>query len=256
MFDPSRPSFFPNGRLAAVSLTYDDGLEAHLDTAIPELDAAGLRGTFFIPTRIPMGGRLWTDRAAEWKSAAGRGHELANHTQYHPCSADWVKPNFRLEAYSLRRMESELVGANADLAEVLGVEAPRSFAFPCSQEVLGPDGESFRPAVERLFPAARTGGRRKVIDPMTVDFAAVPSWQMNDKLDADDLSSFLDDAVHSNGWAVVHFHGVGGGHAIDVPSDLHRAVCKELATRNEEIWCDTFLNVAQHLRTVLHRPWR
>jgi len=53
---------------------------------------------------------------------------------------------------------------------------------------------------------------------------------------------------------VLIFHGVGGGHAIDVARDIHRAICRELATRREEVWCDTFLNIAQHIRRK-SKPW-
>src|SRR3982751_5926104 len=94
------PSIFPNECRGAVSLTYDDALDAHLDHAMPDLEAAELRGTFYIPTRRE---NAWRTRPDEWKAAHGRGHEIANHTQYHPCSGKhpWVLPNFRLEAYSL-----------------------------------------------------------------------------------------------------------------------------------------------------------
>lgn len=58
--------FWPNGASAAVSLTYDDGKESHLDFAIPDLEAAGLRATFFL---TPGWNRL-ADRAAEWRRVA------------------------------------------------------------------------------------------------------------------------------------------------------------------------------------------
>jgi peptidoglycan/xylan/chitin deacetylase (PgdA/CDA1 family) len=39
---------WPGGRQVAVVLTYDDALSSHLGIAIPALDAAGLKGTFFL----------------------------------------------------------------------------------------------------------------------------------------------------------------------------------------------------------------
>jgi sialate O-acetylesterase len=99
---PILPGIYPNGARGAVSLTYDDALAVHLDTAMPQLESFGLRGTFYIPTRASMAD-AWRERPADWRAAAERGHEIANHTQYHPCSIthDWVKPNFSLESYSL-----------------------------------------------------------------------------------------------------------------------------------------------------------
>ena len=39
---------WPNGAKAAVVLTYDDALTSQLDHVVPELDAAGFKGTFFL----------------------------------------------------------------------------------------------------------------------------------------------------------------------------------------------------------------
>src|SRR4051812_41802208 len=46
---------FPNGRHAAISFTYDGGLDRHLDEVIPQLESFDLRGTFYVPTRAPIG---------------------------------------------------------------------------------------------------------------------------------------------------------------------------------------------------------
>ena len=88
---------WPNGAKAAVCLTYDDALDCQLNYAIPELDSAGLKGTFFCTGNSTSLYR----RMNEWKAAAGRGHELGNHSLFHPCikhrpdGSDyaWVKPD-------------------------------------------------------------------------------------------------------------------------------------------------------------------
>jgi len=248
------PSIFPNHCRGAVSLTYDDALDAHLDNAIPDLEAAGLRGTFYIPTRQE---NAWQTRPDQWRAAHARGHEIANHTQYHPCSGKhpWVKPNFRLEAYSLARMESELLGAAADLMPVIGAGAT-SFAYPCGEWTVGPDESTYRPMIARLFPAGRgVALKKQLVDPLDCDFSFVPAWVLTDKTRTDDVIGFIDDAIEHARWAVLIFHGVGGGHAIDVARDTHRAICRELAVRREEIWCDTFLAVAQHIRQKSSKPW-
>jgi peptidoglycan/xylan/chitin deacetylase (PgdA/CDA1 family) len=238
-----------------VSLTYDDGPDAHLDHAVPDLEAAGLKGTFYVPTHVGPPHNCWAARAAEWREAARRGHEVGNHTQFHPCSAAWVRPNFKLEAYSLARMESELLSAGRDVAEVTGIPGPRSYAYTCSQEFVGPDRQSYRPIVDRLFPAARSGPKRRLVDPMTVEFASVPAWKMDGETDVDDAIAFIDEAAGHGGWAVLLFHGVAGGHGINVSREFHRAICRHVAGRRDEIWCDTFVNVALHLRRATGRPW-
>ena len=251
-------SIFPGGRRGAVSLSYDDGLPEHLKTASPDLDASGLRATFFIPTG-PRSPTIHA-RADEWRAAFARGHELGNHTVHHPCSGRhaWVKPNFSLEAYSHERIESELLEAGRAIDGLLGTVAPRSYAYTCHEDFVGPDRASYRPIVARLFPAARGGERadaRPLTDPMDCDFAYLPSWTIGPSARADQIIAHLDDAVARGRWAVLTFHGVGGGHDLDVSRDAHRAVLRHIALRSEELHCDTFFNVAASIRDATRRSW-
>ena len=45
--NPSSSFQWPENYTSAVCLTYDDGLDCHLDVAVPELDSYGVKGTFF-----------------------------------------------------------------------------------------------------------------------------------------------------------------------------------------------------------------
>ena len=68
------------GKKCVVVLTYDDALNVHLTNAIPALDSAGLKGTFYISDYF---GGL-NSQIPKWRTAAAKGHELANHTLFHP----------------------------------------------------------------------------------------------------------------------------------------------------------------------------
>src|SRR3954468_6029779 len=68
-------------RKCAVVLTYDDALDVDLDNAIPVLDSLGLKATFYLSG---YSGTLNT-RLKDWREAAAKGHELGNHTLFHPC---------------------------------------------------------------------------------------------------------------------------------------------------------------------------
>ena len=46
---PVTPAWF-GGRNCAVSLTFDDGMDSHLDVVVPALDARGMAGTFYVKT--------------------------------------------------------------------------------------------------------------------------------------------------------------------------------------------------------------
>lgn len=93
---------------AAVVLTYDDGLNVDLTNAIPALDKVGLKGTFYIADF----GNL-RKQIPGWKIAASKGHELANHTVYHPCTGgtagrEFVTPAHDLRYYSIARITDEM----------------------------------------------------------------------------------------------------------------------------------------------------
>jgi len=70
-----------NGKSCAVVLTYDDGLNIDLTNVIPALDSLGLKGTFYISDYF-YGLNAQIDG---WRKAAAEGHELGNHTIWHPC---------------------------------------------------------------------------------------------------------------------------------------------------------------------------
>ena len=70
-----------NDKKCAIVLTYDDALNVHVDNVIPLLDSLGLKGTFYLSASFPG----CKNRLNDWKKAAAEGHELANHTLFHPC---------------------------------------------------------------------------------------------------------------------------------------------------------------------------
>lgn len=69
-----------NHHACAVALTYDDGLNVHLDKVIPALDSLGFNGTFYIPGNAAT----LNSRTDDWRKAAVTGHELGNHTLFIP----------------------------------------------------------------------------------------------------------------------------------------------------------------------------
>ena len=126
---------WPNGAKAAVCLTYDDALDGQLDYAIPQLDSMGLKGTFFLTGNSSCLYR----RMSEWRRAAKNGHELGNHTLFHPCirnrpdgtKFDWVKPEYDFANYNMARLLNELKTANTLLKAIDGEEV-RTYGYTCS----------------------------------------------------------------------------------------------------------------------------
>jgi peptidoglycan/xylan/chitin deacetylase (PgdA/CDA1 family) len=242
MFNPAR---------AAVSLTYDDGVSQHLDHAVPDLEAHGLRGTFYVPTD---GGveSVWNSRAEEWAGLANRGHEIGNHTRFHPCRGSAAND---LAAYTFGKICDELTVAQAKLAERVG-EMPRSFAYPCCHTTVGPDSNpiSYVGFTETLFPASRVGGDQ-LADPATVDLRLVPSFIMGEKISVGTVIELLDQAIAKQKWLVLTFHGVGGGH-LNYRREDHQAICKAIADRSRDLRCGAFVEIAMILRSATNRPWK
>ncbi len=94
---------WPEGKIAAVSLAYDDALPSQLDIALPQLNHAGLKASFY----LPLSALTLTTRLADWRAVAAAGHELGNHSLFHQCSRikpgrDWVSPQHDLYPYSLK----------------------------------------------------------------------------------------------------------------------------------------------------------
>ena len=109
------------GKRCAVVLTYDDALNVHLDNVIPALDSLDLKGTFYLSGYFP-GCR---NRLSDWSKAAKNGHELANHTLFHPCTGkipgrDWVKPGYDLGSYTMQRLLDEVRMTNVLLESLDG----------------------------------------------------------------------------------------------------------------------------------------
>ena len=239
---PPRPFPWPNGAKAAVVLTYDDGMDTHLDHAVPDLDAAGFRGTFFVPGHSES----LAKRLPEWRSLAGRGHELANHAIFHPClrkpatgpEREWVKPEYALEGYTVERIRAEIAAMNTTLLAIDG-ETVRTLAYNCCDTTAG--GRSYVDAVRPLFLAARAGDDRIAADVGALDPMLVPSWAAENVTGAR-LVAFVQEAVDAGGLAVFQFHGIGG-QWISVSREAHRELLAWLAANRQTVWSDTFKRV-------------
>jgi peptidoglycan/xylan/chitin deacetylase (PgdA/CDA1 family) len=227
-------------------LTYDDGMDTHLDHAAPDLDAAGLKGTFFVPGHSES----LAKRLPEWRALAARGHELGNHAIFHPClrngpngaAREWVRPEYQLEGYTVERIRDEIAAMNTTLLAVDG-ETTRTLAYDCCDTTAG--GKSYVDAVRPLFLAARAGEDRIAADVATLDPMLVPSWAATN-VTGPELIAFAQKAVDAGGLAVFQFHGIGG-EWIPVSREAHQELVGWLAANRKSVWTDTFRGVMTHV---------
>jgi peptidoglycan/xylan/chitin deacetylase (PgdA/CDA1 family) len=199
---------WPGGAQAAVSLTYDDGIDSGLDNAIPDLESFGFRGSFY----LPVGSSHVINRKTEWKNAFLNGHEIGSHTLKHPCRGPGHQP--QLESYTPINIRKEILDAAAWLNQNIGVDNYRTFAYPCSHVAIGnpPDEDSYLSAVRACHFAARLGVGG-INDPSLVAKnllrikAAVLDCPPGREVVP--FIEYCEQAVRLRGWAVLVFHGIG-----------------------------------------------
>lgn len=233
-----------NDKRAAVVLTYDDSLNVHLDKVIPALNKRRLRGTFYV-TINPL---AFSSRTKEWQQAAASGHELGNHTLFHPCAGnlegrEWVNPNYDLANYSLNRMLDEIALTNNILASLDGLKE-RTYAYTCGDTHAGND--SYVDAIKPLFVGAR--GVRDSFTPVNhVDLFNINAFGVFENTGAE-LIAQVQQAISQGSMVVFLFHGVGGEHQINVSEQAHTELLNFLQTQKKEIWVTTMVNAARFLR--------
>lgn len=244
------PFHWPQGAQAAVCLTYDDSLASQLDVAFPQLEAAGLKGTFFL---MGNGGTM-VDRVDDWRAVAAAGHELGSHSLFHPCrkglpNRDWVSATHDLDIYSLDRLEKELLITDTLLHAIDG-ETERTFAYPCGETVVEHGAVSFLPVTRKLFIASR-GVVGTVVAPRELKFSNTPAFDPSHG-DLQATIDYLEACARAGTVAVFLMHGVEGDY-LETPEGLHQEILDYLVANKDRFWVDTFKNVMTHARGEFER---
>lgn len=241
--DPT-PFPWPEGKRAAVSLTFDDARVSQIDTGIALLDRHGVKATFYVnPGAVQR-------RLAGWREvvAAGR-HEIGNHSYSHPCSANLAFSRANaLEDYTLSRMEEDIDRCTAELRRLLDV-TPVSFAYPCGQDFVG-RGESTRsyvPVVAKRFLTGRGFRDRWANDPRTCDLANLTGVDF-DGWTFDRMREFVENAATEHRWAILAGHEIGvPRHQSVIAEELER-FCKYLTDPANGIWTGTVAEIAGYVQ--------
>lgn len=249
---------WPEGRRAALSLTFDDSRLSQADAGIPVLDRHGIKGTFYVlPAAVE-------ERRAEWVEAVVAGHEIGNHSMTHPCSGNfaWSREN-ALEELTLEHVEVDILAANDALRQRLGV-TPTAFAYPCGQHTVGrgENAQSYVPLIARHFQTGRCWLSESANDPAYCDLAQVAGMKM-DGLDPETLIELIDDAIANGSWLVLCAHEVASeqhGWSFRPANCIDEAhldeLCAYASKRADLLWTDTVSAIATHVertRTITDR---
>ena len=233
-----------HNKKCAVALTYDDALDVDLDHAIPALDSLGLKATFYLSG---YSGAL-SNRIDEWRAISKNGHELANHTLYHPCTGkrpgrEFVTPDYDLSNYTFRRLIDEIRMTNTVLKAIDG-KTRRTFAYPCGDTKIG--DSSYVDLLKNDFVAAR-GVQAEIPKINEIDFYKIGCYTINGQT-GEELINLVKKAMANNGLLVFLFHGVGGGHSLNVSLDAHSQLLHFLKQNEKDIWIAPLIDIATYAK--------
>ncbi|WP_342648167.1 polysaccharide deacetylase family protein [Mucilaginibacter sp. CSA2-8R] len=233
-----------NNKQCAVVLTYDDAIDIDLDNVIPALDSMKFKATFYLIGSSPV----LAKRMNEWRRAAKNGHELGNHALFHPCDGSlpgrsFVSPDHDLSKYTIGRAVDEIRINNVLLKAIDGKDR-RTFAYPCGDLKIG--DEYFYPQLKNDFAGARgvTAGFKQAAQ---VKLDDINSYFVTNE-SAEQMIDLVKKAMASHALLVFLFHGVGGGHSINVSLDKHKKLLQFLKQNEKQIWIAPMVDVAESIQ--------
>ena len=241
---------WPDQFQGAVSLTYDDGLPIHYTLVDPLLRHHGLRATFYPPIQSDL--RLHPDR---WRQLAATGHELGNHTVFHPCRQiypdpyPWLDERYDLSSYTPAHLRAELEVANLVL-HLLDGQTERTYGNTCCDTTIGRDTmeQSLEPLLSDLFVAARGASTNRIAEPAHDLNLHNIGCISADAHSLEDLTQLIEQCRTSGGWAVLFIHGVGTGtHNLYLDADVHKGFIGWLA-KQETIWTAPVRTIAHYIQ--------
>jgi peptidoglycan/xylan/chitin deacetylase (PgdA/CDA1 family) len=233
-----------NNKQCAVVLTYDDAIDIDLDNVIPALDSLKLKGTFYIIGSSPV----LAKRLDEWRLAAKHGHELGNHALFHPCDGTlpgrgFVTADNDLSKYTVSREVNEIRINNVLLKAIDGKEK-RTFAYPCGDLKIG--DVYFYDKLKNDFVGARgVGAGLQTAAQVKLD--NIDCYGINGQ-SAEYMINLVKKAQQTHTLLVFLFHGVGGGHNINVSLAAHSQLLHYLKDHEKDIYIAPMVDVAEKIQ--------
>jgi peptidoglycan-N-acetylglucosamine deacetylase len=234
---------WPDGKRVAVSLSFDDARASQVDVGVPMLDKHGVKATFYVNPHSMQ------KRLDLWKKVAANGHEIASHSDSHPCTANYAFSRHNaLEDYTLSKMEKELDDTTATLVRMMGIK-PATFAFPCGQKFVGRGAEvkSYVPLVAKRFLASRGFRDESANDPTVVDLAQILGVE-SDGLSFDQMKGMAIEAAGQARWLVFAGHEIGAPGRQTTRSDALEPFLEFAKDPANGIWLDTVEKVARYIQ--------
>jgi peptidoglycan/xylan/chitin deacetylase (PgdA/CDA1 family) len=174
-----------------VTFRFDDGWSSQLDSAVPILDSAGFKGTFYITTRQTRDdGFTGFMSKSEIQALSSSGHEIGAHTRTHA----------HITSQGSDAQRDEIAGSKEDLAS-WGISAS-TFSYPY--------GENSSETVQAVKDAGFSGAMTTQVTYATpgTDPYLVPSPSIEISDSVEEIQSMIDSAISNKGWLTLSFHRV------------------------------------------------
>jgi len=224
-YETVRVASFQGDRVAALTYTFDDGLQDQYTLAAPMLEKFGFRGTFFvIPSLIPdtkaqadakksgvWGGIAWP----QLKELSLRGHEIGNHGWSHR---------------SLKELNDTIIVKEIDNAwqrikDKIGV-SPMTFCYPYNAF-----DDRIRKFALHNHICTRDSARG-----------------IGKNISLESFNAQADAAIRKKSWEVFMIHGIANGFdAFTDPKVLENHL-SYVKLHDDKIWVSPFANVVRYIR--------
>jgi peptidoglycan/xylan/chitin deacetylase (PgdA/CDA1 family) len=216
-----------NDATAAVSFTFDDGLQSHRDQAMPLLDAFGFKATFYViagkmrehradaPINDPR--FKYGEAALSWdevKELHADGQEIGDHSLEH---------TFLDQIIDQQELEHQIDGA-ADIIQAHLGEPPLTFAYPYNQ---------FTPLDHEVVLERHLAAREQWTDYGGADFTTTKA------------NALVLEALDKKSWLVPMIHGIDTGF-LPLSSQVFHDHLAFIRQHSQQLWVDTYADVARY----------
>lgn len=208
---------YKDDKLAAVSLTFDDGLLEHYTIVFPELEKRNLKGTFCVNgSKISIASTGKENDRMKWsmlREMAESGHEITNHGWAH------------LKVWRLNEEELRYEVQHNDTAIYQNTgQFPRTYVFP---------GNSKTDSAINFCSKDRVGLRMKQI-------------ALGGKRDMSDLQMRIKKAIASRDAIVGMTHGISRGYDCFESVDKFIDMLDRLLCYRDSVWICTFQELSSY----------
>jgi len=220
-----RVAQFYGDKDAALTYSFDDGLQDHYNNAAPLLEKFGFRGTFFIiPSKVPeTNAQASSKKTGEWggiswlqlKEMLRNGHEIGNHSMSHRS----------LKSLNDTILLKEIEGSWQEIKDKTGV-APLTFCYPYNAF-----DEHIR-SIALLYHIATRDSCMGIGKNTTVE----------------NFNAIADSAIKKKLWKVFMIHGIVNGFDAFKDQQLLEHHLNYVKQYEDKIWISTFANVFRYIR--------